>query len=32
MDVVDKIGQVETGPGDKPVEKVTMTKVYEKTE
>jgi peptidyl-prolyl cis-trans isomerase B (cyclophilin B) len=30
MDVVDKIAQVPTGPGDMPKEKVTMTKVYEK--
>lgn len=27
MDVVDKIAQVETGPNDKPVEDVTITKV-----
>jgi peptidyl-prolyl cis-trans isomerase B (cyclophilin B) len=32
MDVVDKIAQVPTGPGDRPTEKVIMTKVYEKTE
>jgi peptidyl-prolyl cis-trans isomerase B (cyclophilin B) len=30
MDVVDKIAAVKTGPGDFPVEKVVMTKVYEK--
>ncbi len=30
MDVVDKIAAVKTGPGDSPVEKVIMTKVYEK--
>ena len=32
MDVVDKIAQVERGERDMPKEKVTMTKVYEKTE
>ena len=32
MDVVDKIAQVPTLPGDKPKEKVLMTKVYEKTQ
>jgi peptidyl-prolyl cis-trans isomerase B (cyclophilin B) len=32
MDVVDKIAQVPKGPGDKPTEKVVMTKVYEKTQ
>jgi cyclophilin family peptidyl-prolyl cis-trans isomerase len=32
MDVVDKIAQVERGPRDMPKEKVTMAKVYEKTE
>jgi len=32
MDVVDKIAQVPTGPGDRPKEKVIMTRVYEKTE
>ncbi len=31
MDVVDKIAQVPTGPGDRPQEQVIMTKVYEKT-
>lgn len=30
MDTVDKIAAVKTGPGDFPVNKVTMTKVYEK--
>jgi peptidyl-prolyl cis-trans isomerase B (cyclophilin B) len=30
MDVVDKIAAVKTGPGDVPIEKVVMTKVYEK--
>ncbi len=30
MDTVDKIAAVKTGPGDVPVDKVTMTKVYEK--
>jgi peptidyl-prolyl cis-trans isomerase B (cyclophilin B) len=30
MDVVDKIAAVKTGPGDFPVDKVIMTKVYEK--
>ncbi|MFH1335320.1 MAG: peptidylprolyl isomerase [Candidatus Zixiibacteriota bacterium] len=30
MDVVDKIAAVKTGQGDIPVEKVVMTKVYEK--
>jgi len=28
MSVVEKIGKVKTGPGDKPVEDVKMTKVY----
>ena len=32
MDVVDKIAAVPTGPGDRPTEKVIMTKVYERTE
>ena len=30
MDTVDKIAAVKTGPGDFPVDKVIMTKVYEK--
>jgi cyclophilin family peptidyl-prolyl cis-trans isomerase len=30
MDTVDKIAAVKTGPGDVPVDKVIMTKVYEK--
>lgn len=32
MEVVDKIAQVKTDPVDKPLEKVVMKKVYEKTE
>lgn len=32
METVDKIAQVETGPGDKPLEEVVMKKVYEKME
>lgn len=29
MDVVTKIGDIQTGPGDKPVKAVKMTRVYE---
>jgi len=32
MDTVDKIAQVKTDPGDRPLEKVVMKKVYEKIE